>query len=316
MISEESLIKSLAINSSEFIGDDAAILPSLSSDQYCITKDLLIEDVHFRLAYFSAKDLAHKALHVNLSDLAAMGATPKYILCGVSIPIEREHYVQSFLQNLLISSKEAKVTLIGGDITKSTNKFHISITAIGICATACVKYRNTAQHNDVICVAGNLGWAHLGMIAFEKSYPITLEYKMSCLRPQAKIREGIWLTQQSSVTSMMDISDGLYIDLKKLCEGSSVGGVIDVEKIKFNDAFLSACNALNLDPINVALTGGEDYGLLFTVKSESFADFAYVFSSVFGYPIKCLGSITCGSSIIFKKNNRLIDLFVQPFTHF
>jgi thiamine-monophosphate kinase len=316
MINEAKIIKSLIADSNGFIGDDAAVLPRESSEHYCITKDMLVEDIHFRTSYFNAKDMAHKALQVNLSDLAAMGAKPKYILCGLSIPVHHGEYAQLFLQNLVVLCKKANVTLIGGDTTKSPDKLYISITAIGISSSEHLKYRHMAKDGDIICVVGNLGWAHLGLIALENSLLIANEYKEAFLRPKAKVNEGIWLGQQSCVTSMMDISDGLYIDLKRLCEASSVAGVMNLEKLESNSDFSSVCASLELDPIDTMLTGGEDYGLLFTISAESFEHLAHNFYSIFGYKIKCIGTITSGSSVSFKKNDEFIDLDIKPFTHF
>ena len=114
----------------------------------------------------------------------------------------------------------------------------------------------------------------------------------------------------------MDISDGLYIDLKRLCEASSVAGVINLEKLEHDNSFSSACTSLELDPIRTMLVGGEDYGLLFTTRPEFLEHLTHGFLNTFGYKVKCIGTITSGSSVSFKKNDEFIDLHLQPFTHF
>jgi thiamine-monophosphate kinase len=268
MISESSIIKSLKIAFPEFIGDDGAVIDGCGNQKYIITKDILVEDIHFRTKYFSPSDLAHKMLHVNLSDIAAMGAAPKFIMCGIGIPEKYSSYVDELLIEFIAACKTANVILIGGDTTKAPDKFTISITAIGECYPKNIKYRNKAEIGDVVCVAGDLGHAHLGFVACEKSISGYSRYKNAFLRPAAKTKEGVWLGSCQFITSMMDVSDGLFIDLQRLLEASNVSGVIDVEKLKFDDAFKDACNIFSLDPLEIYLTGGEDYGLLFTVKSE------------------------------------------------
>lgn len=315
-LNENEIVKKLAKNSNGFIGDDSAILPSLDNEQYVITKDLLIENIHFRTSYYSAKNLAHKALHVNLSDLAAMGATPKYILCGIAIPDNSAAYAQEFLENLLRLCIEENIILIGGDTTKSPDKISISITAIGTCNPENIKYRNSAQNDDIICVAGFLGYSRLGLFALENNLDIDTYYKNFCLEPNAKIKEGQWLSKHKSITSMMDISDGLYIDVKRLCESSDVGAIIDLDKLNLNQQFVEACKLLKFDPTQVALSGGEDYSLLFTVKGNKFKEISNSFFNTFKYELKPIGKTTSSKEVIFNKQNKPIDLKLTPFTHF
>lgn len=318
MLNEATIIKTLARESDGFIGDDAAVLPLPDGFRYVLTNDVLVEDIHFRTRYFSPKDLAHKALHVNLSDLAAMGASPKYILCGISIPISKGDYAEAFLHHLLQACKDVGVRLIGGDTTRSPDKLYISITAVGAILKRCIKFRSTACEGDIICVAGDLGWAHLGLRAFEQSVSMPKIYQNACLLPQAKIQEGIWLGKQPYVTSMMDVSDGLYIDLRRLCEASSVGAVIHLERFGLDEQFIRSCQSLELEPIEVILTGGEDYNLLFTVQPKYFEQLALNFEDSFKYPIKVIGHILADSRVIFRQNNEImnLNLNLKSFTHF
>ncbi len=308
MISEDAIIQNLYTKSHGFIGDDSAVLPKLGAKRYVITKDLLIEDVHFRTRYFSPGDLAHKSLHINLSDLAAMGAKPLYILCGISISDMMQQYACDFLNSLTEICAETKVILIGGDTTKSNDQLCISITAIGQVSENDIKYRNNAQSDNIICVAGNLGWAQLGFNALEKDIQINPRYIESFLRPQAKIPEGIWLGKQNSVTSMMDISDGLYIDLRRLCKSSAKGAIIDLD-------MLSRYQQTELSPENM-LEGGEDYGLLFTINKEGFKDLSEAFMSTFHYDLKVVGSITSDSHVLLQRGGEYTDLKINSFTHF
>ena len=316
MLNEKTIIQSLQPFSQGFIGDDAAVLPPLNQEQYVITKDLLVEDIHFRKCYFTPQELARKALQVNLSDLAAMGAKPLYILCGITIPMDCGEYGQAVLQQLIHACQDAGVTLIGGDTTRSPDKLYISITAIGVAHKEHIRYRHTAQQGDIICVIGNLGWAQLGLLALEQNIPIAEQYKVALLKPNAKVKEGLWLATQPDVTSQMDISDGVYIDLKRLCEASTVGANIDLDKLPKQKAFIEACQQLKEESRNIMLTGGEDYGLLFTVTSNAYEKLAYEFQQTFGYPIYNLGVITPGAAITLSENNKTVNLTLKAFTHF
>lgn len=310
MIQEDKIIKALQMTSAGgFIGDDAAVLPNVyESNKYVISKNLLIEDVHFRTKYFTPEDLAHKSLHVNLSDIAAMGAQALYILCGISIPSHLQDYAPRFLNALTATCQNVGVTLIGGDTTASKDRLFISITAIGTAPESNIKYRNGAQVSDLICVIGNLGFAHLGFLGLEQSLPTDTKYINSFLRPEAKIKEGIWLGKQLAVNSMMDISDGLYIDLKRLTSSSKKHAVLDIDLLQSH---------LNPDvSVQVALKGGEDYGLFVTIHQDSFEELSHQFMESFGYDLKVIGHISDGDGVSFKQNGKPVEITVNHFAHF
>jgi len=316
MLNESDIVNRLKKEFPDYIGDDAAVLPLCISKNHVVTKDLLIEDVHFRAEYVDAASLAHKVVHVNLSDLAAMGACPEFILLGVAIPLLYEKYAQAFLEQFALVCQKSKVILIGGDTTKSSDKLVISVTAIGFALHQNLKYRNTAQVGDVICIAGSLGTAHLGLIACERKLKGFDYYKNSFLKPQAKIEEGQWLGFKQSVHSMMDISDGLVVDLKRLCEASNVQANIKLEQIKLSGIFIDYCKRVGLNAIEVALIGGEDYGLLFTVARASVEALKRSFKKQFGYPIQCIGHFCAGKGIQFTENNLPKNLILHTFSHF
>lgn len=316
MLSEHNIIKALKNDFPEFIGDDAAVIPGHNQKSYVVTKDLLIEDTHFRTRYFSPEDLAHKALQVNLSDCAAMGASPTFVLGGIGIPINLNNYAQEFLSDFATACKNAGVIIIGGDTVLSPDKLFLSITVLGEAENSHIKYRSTAKPSDILCVAGDLGYAHVGFMTCEKSLSGFTEYKKSFLRPCAKIKEGLWLGENIAVTSMMDLSDGLFMDLHRLCEASHTAATIELNNIIYPDAFMKACAALSLDAQNTILTGGEDYSLLFTVKSEHYEKLAQDFLITFGYPLKKIGSISEGSGIHFTEKGKNKILYLKPFSHF
>ncbi|WPX97031.1 Thiamine-monophosphate kinase [Candidatus Bandiella woodruffii] len=275
-----------------------------------------MEDVHFCTSYFDPLSLAHKALHVNLSDVAAMGATPLFVLGGISIPMLHQEYAKEFLHNFADMCENTGIKLIGGDITASRDRIFISVTIIGVARTKAIKYRCTAKPTNIICVVGELGYAHLGLIACEKSLSEFGLYKKPFLRPTAKTKEGIWLAEQDAVTCMMDISDGLLVDLRKLCKASDAKGVIDLELLNPSIAFREDCAILGLDCMDVMLTGGEDYGLLCAIDVEKLHCFAKDFAKIFGYPMKRIGYITNGSGICFVNNGLWKNKKLKPFSHF
>lgn len=316
MLNENEVIENLKLSFPDYIGDDAAVIPQQGEMNYVISKDVLTEDIHFRPSYVDPASLAQKALHVNLSDIAAMGAKPQFVLLGISIPNLHEKYASDFLSHFSKACLDASVVLIGGDTTKSPDKFFMSVTAIGTVKKKYIKYRSTAKPGDLICTIGNLGDAHLGLLAFEKSLSNFEKYKNSYLRPSAKINEGQWLGEQSAITSMMDISDGLYIDLKRLCLASTVQSNIVLENLTPTEEFKAACGSIGVDFREVMLTGGEDYGLLFTVKPESYAMLADKFNQKFGYEIRQVGKLLNGTGISFTEKGNEINLKLKAFSHF
>lgn len=317
MISEDGIITYLKSQFPQQIGDDAAVLPFNEHQSYVISQDLLIEDIHFRKHYQSPESLAHKALHVNLSDIAAMGAIPQTVLLGLSIPVTDQTYIESFLKHFTQICDKANVILIGGDTTAAPqNQLFISVTVLGTACTSQLKYRSHAQINDVICVVGHIGAAHIGFLALEKNEPGLLMYKDCFLNPRAKTEEGIWLGQQSEVHAMMDLSDGVYTDLQKLLQASNCGALIPLENLKPSNQIVEACQQLAIDPLETQLSGGEDYGLLFTISPVHFSEISREFENQFHYPIQKIGTITEHSECIFTQNHVQIIPKINPFAHF
>ncbi len=294
MKTESDIVDYLISSFPDYIGDDAAVLPLSDIQSYLITKDLLVEGIHFRLEYQDAVTLAHKALHVNMSDIAAMGGLPKYVLLGISTP-QMNRYCNTLLEYFVYMCETFNVILIGGDIVGSSNALSLSVTMIGTAPTAEIKFRKYARLGDAICIVGDMGYAHIGLNALEKHKQDSISHKFvdALLKPNAKVNEGIWLRSQQAVSAMIDTSDGLISDLTKLCKASNVAARINLEEAAFSiePQFQTACNFLKLNPLNTQLTGGEDYGLLFTVNPGNYEKLAEKFMSRFGYRIKYIGQI-------------------------
>ena len=189
------------------IGDDAAVLPLSSEQALVISKDVLAENVHFRLNYFSPEALAHKALHSNFSDLAAMGVKPHFVMLGISIPPHLDAiWTKNFLAAFAEVCKENNVILIGGDTTAAASELFLSITVFGFSPPKFIKYRSGAKVGDLICVTGNLGSSYLGLLALEKDVAGLEDYKNKQLFPQARISEGLFLGQYNSSSSTLHSS--------------------------------------------------------------------------------------------------------------
>lgn len=310
---EADIIQQVKQHFPSHIGDDAACFSYSEREHYVISKDLLVENVHFRLRYQTLESLAHKALHVNLSDLAAMGATPCYVLLGLSIP-QHLQAISVFLDAFAAACKAANITLIGGDTTRSETDLFISITVIGKATS--IKSRATARVDDQICVVGNLGYAHVGLMSLEQDRPGFEPFKQAFLNPQARLDIGLWLAEQQTVHSMMDLSDGLSTDLTRLCEASGLGAHVALEQLPISPAFEQACSALALDPTKTALTGGEDYALLCTVDPTDYPRLAEACLQSFKQPLSRVGSMTQKKDICFTSQgkNKILDL--RPFSHF
>ena len=317
---EHDIIQCLKHHFPQHIGDDAAVLPRIDDAQkrWLITHDLLMEDVHFRLSYHEPMHLAHKALHVNLSDLAAMGATPHSVLLGLSLPVPYQHHVPMLLEAFADACKKANVLLIGGDTTRSPGPLLLSVTALGQAHPERLTYRHTAKAHQIIAVAGNLGHAHLGLCALEskQQHPDLDPFIEPFLMPKARMLEGAWLAQQAPVSAMMDTSDGLFIDLTRLTEASNLGAELNLDQFKPSDNFIIACRRLNLDPQQTQLVGGEDYGLLCTIDAKAYDELAEHFYKRFHYTLKAVGMTQAQSGIRCVSNQHVIALDLRPYSHF
>lgn len=266
------------------IGDDAAVIFS-GDKQTLIATDLLIEDVHFNLSYVPLKHLGYKAVMVNLSDIYAMNAKAEHITVSIAVsnrfPLEA---IEELYQGILLACKTYKVDLIGGDTTSSTKGMLISITATGTAKPKEIVYRNGAKPTDLIVVSGDLGGAYLGLQVLERekevfkvnpqNQPDLAQYSYIIerqLKPEAR-KDIIELLKKLKVkpTSMIDISDGLSSELFHICTQSKTGCKIYEDKIPLDPQVISTCEEFQIDSTMVALSGGEDYELLFTIPIEEF----------------------------------------------
>lgn len=267
------------------IGDDAAVIDH-GDKQMVLTTDLLVEGVHFDLSYMPLKHLGYKAIMVNLSDVFAMNAAATQVTVSIAVsnrfPVEA---LEELYAGIELASKIYNVDVVGGDTTSSTKGLLISVTAVGAAPANEIVYRKGAQPNDLLVVTGDLGAAYMGLQILERekevfkvnpnsqpdldAYTYLIERQ---LKPEARQDIPVLLKKlEVKPTSMIDISDGLSSEIIHLCKQSGVGVNLFEEKIPLDPAVISACEEFELDSTTIALSGGEDYELLFTVAQEDYS---------------------------------------------
>lgn len=296
------------------VGDDAAVIDHFGK-QTVITTDLLIEGVHFDLGYTPLKHLGYKSVIVNLSDIYAMNATPTQVTMsiGVSNRLSVEA-LEEFYEGVYAACDKYGVDLVGGDTAASNKGFIISVTALGEVLPEKVVKRSTAQKGDLLCCSGDLGAAYLGLLFLEREKKIYLEspgvqpdlenetYVIGrLLKPEAR-KEIIEFLEGENIqpTSMMDISDGLSSEILHICEKSGVGCVLYEDKIPILEDTRNAAFKFEIDPTACALSGGEDYELVFTIKPEDYEKLKlHPYISVIGY----MTEADQGAKIITKGGN-------------
>jgi len=271
-------------SSEKGIGDDAAVL-DFKGKKPVVSTDLLIEGVHFDLSYVPLKHLGYKSVVVNVSDIYAMNATAKQITVSIAVsnrfPLEA---LEELYEGIRLACDIYKVDLVGGDTSSSTRGLIISVTAIGMAPQEKIVYRNGAKENDLIVVSGDLGSAYMGLQVLERenevfkvnpnmqpdleSYQYLIERQ---LKPEAR-KDIVLLLEKLGVqpTAMMDISDGLSSELLHICKQSHVGCRLVEEKIPLDPTLINACEEFTLSSTMVALSGGEDYELLFTIAPSDY----------------------------------------------
>lgn len=270
------------------IGDDAAVLNYQSQD-VLISTDLLIEGIHFDLMYCPLKHLGYKAISVNVSDIYAMNARPQQVT--VSIAVSSKFSIEALellYEGIHLACERYGVDLVGGDTTSSLTGLAISVTAIGTAEAGTAAKRSGAKKNDLICVSGDLGAAYAGLQLLEREKKIFTETKGGQpklsgydyvlerqLKPEARKDIFEQLAEHSiRPTSMIDVSDGLSSELLHICTSSDTGCRVYQDKVPINQQTRNALSELRIEPILAALSGGEDYELLFTIDMDDYSKIA------------------------------------------
>lgn len=297
------------------VGDDAAVIDHYGR-QTVLTNDLLVEGVHFDLMYTPLRHLGYKSVVVSLSDIYAMNATPTQFILGIAFSNRFSlEALNEFYEGVYAACSRYGVDLIGGDTSTSQKGFLISGTAIGEVAPDNYIRRTGAGKGDLLCVSGDLGAAFLGLTLLEREKRIFLESPQvqpdleneqyvigRLLKPEAR-RDIIELLDSLQVrpTAMIDVSDGLSSEVLHLCKQNSLGCVLYEDKLPIAEETRLAAFKFNLDPTACALSGGEDYELLFTVRQEDYEKLkGSTDISIIGY----MAEAAEGAHIITKGGNR------------
>jgi thiamine-monophosphate kinase len=308
------------------VGDDAAVIDHFGK-QTVLTTDLLIENIHFDLVYTPLLHLGYKSVIANLSDIYAMNATPTQLL--ISLGFSNRFSLEAldeFYEGVYAACEKYGVDIVGGDTSSSQKGFIISITAIGEVSPDKFVQRSTAKKGDLLCCSGDLGAAYLGLIFLEREKKIYLEnpnikpdlegekYVIGrILKPEAsKGTIEFFEKEEITPTSMIDISDGLSSEILHICKQSHVGCLLYEEKIPIADETRNAAYKFELDPTACALSGGEDYELLFTIRPDDYDKL------VLNENISVIGYITDpeeGAKILTKGGNKF-DITAQGWNAF
>jgi len=289
-IGETDLIKKITKSfkisnksSSLGIGDDAAIL-SFNQKEIVVSKDILVEGVHFDLSYMPLKHLGYKSIIVNVSDILSMNAVPSQILVSIAASNRfKLDAMQAIYDGINAACSDYNLDLVGGDTTSSNKGLIISVTCIGSIDKKKIVKRSGAKDGDILVVSGDLGGSYMGLQVLEReksvfevnpnSQPDLSKYTYCIqrqLKPEARKDVVNVLSELNIVpTSMIDISDGLSTEINHLSSSSNISIHIYEDKIPISDETKNVCNEFNINPIVAALNGGEDYELLFTISEKN-----------------------------------------------
>jgi thiamine-monophosphate kinase len=304
------------------IGDDCSIIPVNNEEDWVITTDMLVEDVHFLREAMTPEQLGYKSLAVNLSDIASMGASPVGSFLSIAIPKDIEvEYLDNFMQGYHQLSEKFHVPLLGGDTTKSLKHLAINVCVIGKCKKGHAKRRDMAQTNDLICVTGILGDSAGGLQIIlnnldrnntDNNYLLEKHFL-----PEPRLYEGQFLATFDGVHAMMDISDGIASDLVHILKASGKGATINIDTIPVSEILQKVSKPQNWNLIELAAGGGEDYELLFTVDPAKLKEIDEAYSSRFDKHIIPIGKIEQSiPTIKWFKNQQEVNMEKGGFNHF
>lgn len=251
------------------IGDDCAVLPQNSGRETLVSTDMLVEGTHFLLDDIPARDLGWKSAAVNFSDIAACGGKVTGSFLSLALPQGiSEEWMDGFVDGFREMSQEAGAPLLGGDVTSSPDRLCINVTVLGETAAGRAKLRSTARPGDLVCVTGPLGDSAAGLKLILEGLPRDERLISRHYRPRPRLKEGLALSGMDEVHAMMDISDGVASDLRHILDASGVGAIIDTAALPLSPGLIEVCDRYGWDAVRLALCGGEDYELLFTVTPE------------------------------------------------
>lgn len=286
-VGEFGFIKRLKNQLNSDIGDDCAILPYTEGHVLLITTDALVEGIHFLLDKISPYDLGHKAMAVNVSDIAAKGGVPFAATISLSMPKTTTlEWLQEFYRGLQETAESSGAEIVGGDTTGSPGPLFISITVLGKMAKAQVKRRSAAKIGDIVCTTGFVGDSAAGLKALLDG--LSSDLIAVHQRPRPHLKEGAFLATFDEVHAMMDLSDGLASDTKRIADESNCQITIDPSKLPLSPTFIKE----GWQGDDLGFNGGEDYCLLLTVAAGQFPLVSKAFEEHFNHPLYPIGTVT------------------------
>jgi thiamine-monophosphate kinase len=304
------------------IGDDCAVLSTTPGTHLIAKTDLLIEDVHFRRRYAELADVGWKALAVNVSDIASKGARSRWALVALACPAATTaDDIDAFYEGMLSLANEHGVAVVGGDTSSSPGGWFVNVTLLGETVRAIL--RSTARAGDVVAVTGTLGRAAAGLAVLERgAAPAGVDaasladVTAAHLRPRPRVAEGRWLGGAAGVTAMMDLSDGLSVDLPRLCAESDLGATVIVDALPVAVETRRVADALGRDPLAWATGGGEDYELLVACAPDAFASLADGLARATGTALTRVGTFASEPGVRFVDARGRAVAVARGYEHF
>jgi thiamine-monophosphate kinase len=303
------------------IGDDCAAVKPRKGFLLIVTTDALVENIHFKLKHIQPYQLGIKSININLSDIASMGGIPLYALLSIAVPPSFSiKFMDEFLKGVRDGADKYKVSIIGGNISSSKNEFSINMTLMGEVEEKYMVLRNGAKVGDKIFVTGYLGDSAAGLeILKSGQWSVVSGQRQNKLierhlMPLPRLDEGRFLAINNLATSMIDMSDGLASDIRRLCEESRAGAAIFTDNIPLSEELKSAIQNPK-SKIDLALYGGEDYELLFTVRPENIKKLKELWKNM-EIPIAMIGEITKKGINLVNTDGETIPLTKEGYNHF
>lgn len=300
------------------IGDDAAVAVPERGALEVFTTDSVIEGIHFDPRFSTLADAGWKALAVNLSDIAAMGATPRLALLSLALPEQGARAdVDGILDGFLALASEARVALAGGNLARSPGPLVVDVTVVGFVRPRRILVRGGARPGDDIYVSGTLGAATAGLAALRAG---SADNAMAACasrhrRPIPRVRLGMLLGRNKAASACMDLSDGLADGVRQICDASGVGAAIAAEALPIEPGARQWFERGGLDPVQAAIGGGDDYELLFTVPRRGRGRLATVARQAQGVALTRIGEVTRERDIVLRRDGKQ-EALPMGFSHF
>ena len=304
------------------IGDDAAVLDIGGDELLVATCDAQVEDIHFRLRSLSSYDLGRRALAVNLSDLAAMGARPRFALVSLLLPPTLDvAVIDGIYAGLQAEATQFHLAIVGGNIARNAERLIVDITLLGTGVRGRLLRRDQARPGEVVMVTGSLGMAAAGVLLAEDEQlaarvpaGIFAAVRAAQSVPTPRVAAGRWLSEHG-ITMAIDISDGLAADLAHICAASHVGVQLDADALPIDPDVTTVAKQVGRDPQNLALFGGEDYELLFTVPADRAPTLAQELFIATGVTATVIGTIRADGHKILVRQGETMPLVTRGWDH-